>query len=275
MTAWSPYDHTHDGTLSQKLSALYVDLQTAQTIAGNKTFSNNVTVNGTLAEGANRVYSAGNANLASTVASSTSFGQAAAVGTGTAYARDNHVHGTPATPATSVAGRTGAVTLTAADIGAGTFPGSTYTFSNEVDATVFNASNMHPSSARVLTQETTTSTTFVALTTAVSVSGVIVPPSGKVKITHGAQMSHSVATSTCLATVTVTDNTTSTVILAASDNDSAVITGGPASAFRTFMLNEVVALTAGHSLTVAAQYRIQGAGTGTFLRREVIAEPCI
>lgn len=40
---------------------------------------------------------------ASTVASSTTFGQAAAVGTGTSYARNDHVHGTPAAPtATSV-----------------------------------------------------------------------------------------------------------------------------------------------------------------------------
>lgn len=95
------------------------------------------------------VYYASNANLSGTVAASTSFAQAAAVGVATNYARGDHVHGTPAAPvtsavagtaisvsgatgavtitntgATSVAGRTGAVTLTAADVAAGTFPGA-------------------------------------------------------------------------------------------------------------------------------------------------------
>lgn len=105
---------------------------------------------GTLLEGANRVYSAANANLATAVVSGTAFGGAAAVGSGADYARGNHTHGTPATPVTTltgtagqigvsastgavtltnlgvttVAGRAGAVVLTAADIGAGAFPAS-------------------------------------------------------------------------------------------------------------------------------------------------------
>jgi hypothetical protein len=65
--------------------------------------------------------------LATSVTSETTYGIAAAVGTSTNVARQDHTHGTPATPATSVAGRTGAVTLTAADIGGGTFSG-VYTF---------------------------------------------------------------------------------------------------------------------------------------------------
>lgn len=68
---------------------------------------------------------------ASTVVAETGWGQGTTVGTSTNYAREDHSHGTAATPATSVAGRTGAVTLTAADIGTGTFPG-TYTFSGNI-----------------------------------------------------------------------------------------------------------------------------------------------
>lgn len=71
-----------------------------------------------------------------TVVTETGWAQASAVGTSTNYARQDHTHGTPATPATSVAGRTGAVTLTAADIGGGTFPGA-YTISG---ATTINNS---------------------------------------------------------------------------------------------------------------------------------------
>lgn len=79
----------HGSVVQADVTGGYLDLTNAQTAAGNKTFSNNVTVNGTLSEGTNRVYSAGNA---------------------------------PPYPVTSVATRTGAVTLTAADIGVGTFP---------------------------------------------------------------------------------------------------------------------------------------------------------
>ena len=44
------------------------------------------------------VAGAGTGIPASTVVSETAFGQAAAVGTGTAYARNDHTHGTPAAP---------------------------------------------------------------------------------------------------------------------------------------------------------------------------------
>lgn len=113
------------------------------------------------ATGAVTITSTGGVSPASTVASSTAFGQAAVVGTGTAYARNDHVHGTPATPvtsavagtgisvsgatgavtftntgATSVAGRTGAVALTAADIAAGSFPAGAFTFTSNAVGTI-------------------------------------------------------------------------------------------------------------------------------------------
>jgi hypothetical protein len=84
---------------------LVVHLAGTETITGAKTFSLPITVSsgtssftalnvtGTLSEGGNHVYSAGNP---------------------------------PPYPVTSVATRTGAVTLTAADIGAGTFPAGTF-----------------------------------------------------------------------------------------------------------------------------------------------------
>lgn len=81
------------------------------------------------------------------VTSETTYGIASAVGTSTNYARQDHTHGTPATPATSVAGRTGAVTLTAADIAAGTFPGAN-TFSG---LQTFNAGVTLPSGQALTT----------------------------------------------------------------------------------------------------------------------------
>jgi hypothetical protein len=62
-------------------------------------------------------YSAGNPNLASTVVAATSFGAASVVGTGTAYARNDHTHGTPAapTPASIGAMATGTGVLKAGD----------------------------------------------------------------------------------------------------------------------------------------------------------------
>lgn len=71
---------------------------------------------------ANLVQSAGSSvSPATTIVTETAFGQASAVGTGVLYARNDHTHGTPATPVTSLAatapglsasGATGAVTVT-------------------------------------------------------------------------------------------------------------------------------------------------------------------
>lgn len=71
-------------------------------------------------DGTNRVYSSVNPNLATTVNADITYGEVATVGTATAYAREDHSHGTPPTPVTSLAvvnnatvsGSTGAVTIT-------------------------------------------------------------------------------------------------------------------------------------------------------------------
>lgn len=98
-----------------------------------------VTGAGQLFEGVNRVYSAGNNNIATTVVGATTYGLAAALGTSVVYARADHHHGTPPAQTItagagitatisgvnytiansgvlSVAGRTGNVTLAAADV---------------------------------------------------------------------------------------------------------------------------------------------------------------
>lgn len=88
-----------------------VTLTSSLAIAGALTGVTTLNTSSTLSENGNRVYSAGNA---------------------------------PPYPVTSVAGRTGGVTLTAADILAGTFPGSTYTASGTWTYTggiVMNATN--------------------------------------------------------------------------------------------------------------------------------------
>lgn len=106
------------------------------------------------------------ATPASSVTSETTYGIAAAVGTSANYARQDHTHGSPATPVTSavagtgigvsgatgavtitntgavsVAGRTGAVTLTAADVAAGSFGAGTYTFPNTAIVSMAAAMN--------------------------------------------------------------------------------------------------------------------------------------
>lgn len=139
------------------------------------------------------------------------------------------------------------------------------------------ASQMRFAQSRILTSETTVSTTYVALATAQSVSGVIVPSSGAVLITLAAQMSSSVAVAFAMASVQVVDNTTSTTIYAAQDNDCIVVTSAVANAVgtmtRTFPLT---GLTAGHSLTVSMMFRSSsGASTATFLRRQLIVQPLI
>lgn len=108
----------------------FVTLADVQTIAGAKTFSaaavfsSTVNTVGNLSENGNRVYSSANANLS--VTTPAAIAAAGAVGVGTTYARADHVHA----GVVSVAGRAGAVTLTAADIGAGTFAGSFFFSSN-------------------------------------------------------------------------------------------------------------------------------------------------
>jgi hypothetical protein len=72
------------------------------------------------------VHTTAGVGRATSVVSEVAYGLSTVVGTSTLWAPQDHSHGSPATPATSVAGRTGAVTLTAADIGAGTFPAGAY-----------------------------------------------------------------------------------------------------------------------------------------------------
>lgn len=73
-----------------------------------------VASNGFIYEGANRVFSAGNANLATTVTATTTYGLASAVGTGVSFARNDHSHGTP--PAQVLTAGVGiATTLTGVD----------------------------------------------------------------------------------------------------------------------------------------------------------------
>jgi hypothetical protein len=92
-TTYAHGDHTHSGVTSVATRTGAVTLTAADIAAG--TFpTGTFNFSGTLQEGGNRVYSAGNA---------------------------------PPYPVTSVATRTGAVTLTAADIAAGTFPAGTFT----------------------------------------------------------------------------------------------------------------------------------------------------
>lgn len=75
---------------------------------------------GQVVDNGNRVYSASNANLASTVVDERGFGLAPAVGTSTLYSRGDHTHGNNAQPVTSavagsgigVSAATGAVTFT-------------------------------------------------------------------------------------------------------------------------------------------------------------------
>ena len=70
----------------------------------------------TVSDASGRVYSPGNANLATAVVASTTYGQASAVGAGTLFARDNHIHGTP--PAQVMTGSAGiAATPSGVDYG--------------------------------------------------------------------------------------------------------------------------------------------------------------
>lgn len=75
-----------------------------------------------------RVYSSLNANLASTAPGAVV--ATGVVGSGTAFARNDHSH----SGVTSVATRSGAVTLSAADIAAGSFPAGAFTFNGTVNA---------------------------------------------------------------------------------------------------------------------------------------------
>jgi hypothetical protein len=105
-TAYAKGDHVHSGVTSVATRTGAVTLTAADVAAG--TFpAGTFNFAGTLQEGGNRVYSAGNA---------------------------------PPYPVTSVATRTGAVTLTAADIAAGTFPGA-MTFTGAV--TVNNSATVN------------------------------------------------------------------------------------------------------------------------------------
>jgi hypothetical protein len=81
------------------------------------------------------------------VTAQTAFGASSANGTATTVAHSDHTHGTPATPVTSWAGRTGAVTATAADIGAGTFPTGTFNFPGTLQEggnRVYSSGNVPP-----------------------------------------------------------------------------------------------------------------------------------
>jgi hypothetical protein len=143
-TAYAREDHQH-GTPATPVTSI---------VAGSGISINQAT-------GAVTITSTGGVSPATTVTSETTYGIASAVGTGTLYARNDHTHGTPATPvtsavagtgisvsgatgavtftntgATSVAGRTGAVTLTAADIGAGSFPAGAFTFTSNAIGTI-------------------------------------------------------------------------------------------------------------------------------------------
>jgi hypothetical protein len=105
------------------------DTGTIQYVAGAHSFTGSLNTSSTLSENGSRVYSAGNANLASSTPAP--IAAAGSVGTGTTYARADHVHsgvsGLTAGVGISLSGSLGTVTITrqalsAADIAAGTFP---------------------------------------------------------------------------------------------------------------------------------------------------------
>jgi hypothetical protein len=139
-----------------------------------------------------------------------------------------------------------------------------------------SAPTMRFQASRVATLETTTSGTYAALATAQSVS-LVVPTSGAVKISMTAQMSNSGVNGICLASVQVVDNTTSTTVYAAQDNDCIALTsataGAVATVSRVFAIG-LPTLNIGHTITVSMLYRV-GSGTGSFSRRELFVEPLI
>lgn len=77
------------------------------------TLNSSLTASGGLYDGGARAFSANNWNHASTVVAENTYGQAAAVGTGSPYARQDHTHGTP--PAQVLTGGTG-ITATASGV---------------------------------------------------------------------------------------------------------------------------------------------------------------
>lgn len=110
----------------------------------------------------NRVYSASNANLATTVAGSLTHGLAAVLGTGTLFARNDHHHGTP--PAQTI-GVTGAgITATAT--------GVNYTLANTGVTSIVAGANVTISGATgAVTINSAGPTNMVTLDTAQTITG--------------------------------------------------------------------------------------------------------
>jgi hypothetical protein len=145
----------------------------------------------TISENSQRVFSPNNLNLDNTNPAQIS--GTPGPGVSTVYARRDHIH----EGVTSVAGRDGAVTLTAADIGAGTFPTGTFNFPGTLQAggsQVYTAANPPPGTtwANLSGKPFWLNTTnLVYSITATENPGVTTPlPSGFYDINNGASATH-------------------------------------------------------------------------------------
>jgi len=124
------------------------------------------------------------------------------------------------------------------------------------------------------TAGTTTSTTFTATLTGGTACGTtfIAPPSGRVLIFNNLAMLNSGA-NFCLCGVQVRAGGSigsGTIAYAVSDND-AVTTGGTTE-FGLCRVSLVTGLTAGSTYNVQQLFRVT-AGTGTFERKHLVAQP--
>lgn len=124
-------------------------------------------------------------------------------------------------------------------------------------------------SSRVPTAETTVATTYAELTTVQRVTAVC-GATGHLVIMWRALATNNTAGFSSLISVDVVDNTNSSVVFAASDNDSAQYTGVNANngGVISCML-DVGGLVAGRSYTVTQKFRASG-GTSTFSHRQLI-----
>lgn len=134
---------------------------------------------------------------------------------------------------------------------------------------------MRSKSSDVPASETTSSTSYVDLATVHQVTGVVVPPSGNVKVSWTSLMSSNTAGFTTLSSIDAHDDTAGASVFSPSDTYSAQF-GSPSVGFggtgsRVLM---ITGLTPGNSLTIKLQHRASG-GTSTISRRHLIVEPML